>query len=98
MSKDCNELVAAVGRLQRAQPRNADVLDICEALLHLLRQRNVTQSEQRNVTACPQCKAYRLQAAERQRRWRDNHPRKVAAQTAKRAAVKRGSQHGWPKA
>ena len=74
------ELIAAIRRLQCQMPENMDVLNVCGALLRLLAERSITGQPRHepNVTACPQCAEHRKQAAARQRRWRDNHPKRTA--------------------
>jgi hypothetical protein len=75
-----SDLIAAIRRLQYQMPENMDVLNVCGALLRLLAERSVTgqQHHERNVTVCPQCAEHRKQAAARQRRFRDNHPKRAA--------------------
>jgi len=60
------ELFAAIARLKRQMPRNADAMAICDALEATLVRPAPTVAP-RNVTLCPACEARRLQNVARQK-------------------------------
>lgn len=72
------EVLAAMGRLRRAMPRNEDVLAVCDAAernvtgasVSNVTASNVTAVSVGNVTGCSVCAARRVAVAERVRRHR----------------------------
>jgi hypothetical protein len=68
------DLVQLVDRLRRAQPRNADVMALCDYAMVTLQTKPVTYQPEPvtyQATTCPRCEALAKRERDRVRRWRE---------------------------